>query len=95
MPETQETQARSLDREDPREEEVAPHFSIVAWKIPWAEEPGRLQPTRPQRVGHDWETDHIEAESTVMLTRGWHWGKGEDSGQSHKASSYKMDKFQG
>ena len=48
-----ETQARSLSREDPLEKEVATHSSILAWKIPWAEEPGRLQSMGSQRVGHD------------------------------------------
>ena len=40
----QETQVRSLGREDPLEEEMAPHSSILAWRIPWTEEPGGLQP---------------------------------------------------
>ena len=43
MQETQETWVGSLDREDPLEEEMATHSSIFAWKIPWTEEPGRLQ----------------------------------------------------
>ena len=38
-----ETQVRSLGREDPLEEEMATHLSILAWEIPWTEEPGRLQ----------------------------------------------------
>ena len=42
MEETLETQVLSLDQEDPLEEEVATHSSILAWKIPWTEEPGRL-----------------------------------------------------
>ena len=41
--ETEEVQVRSLDWEDPLEQEMAPHFSTLAWKIPWAEEPGGLQ----------------------------------------------------
>ena len=43
----------SLDREDPLEKEMATHSSILAWRIPWMEEPGRLQSTGSQRVGHD------------------------------------------
>ena len=43
MQEVQETWVRSLDREDPLQEETATHSSILAWKIPWTEEPGRLQ----------------------------------------------------
>ena len=46
----------SLAREDPLEEHMAPHSSILAWRIPWAEEPGRLQSMGLQRVGHDWAT---------------------------------------
>ena len=42
MQEMEETQAQSLGREDPLEKEMATHFSILAWKIPWTEEPGRL-----------------------------------------------------
>ena len=38
-----ETQVQSLDQEDPLEKEMATHYSILAWKIPWMEEPGRLQ----------------------------------------------------
>ena len=49
----QETPGRSLGREDPLEEEVATHSSILAWKIPWTEEPGRLPSMGSQRVGHD------------------------------------------
>ena len=44
---------RSLGREDPLEEGLATHFSILAWEIPWIEESGRLQSIRPQTVGHD------------------------------------------
>ena len=44
---------RSLGREDPLEKEMATHFSIHAWKIPWTEEPGGLQSMGSQRVGHD------------------------------------------
>ena len=43
FPAVQETQVLSLGREDPLEEEMATHSSILAWKIPWAEEPGGLQ----------------------------------------------------
>ena len=48
-----ETQVRSLGREDPLEKEMAIHSSTIAWKIPWTEEPGRLQPMGLQRVRHD------------------------------------------
>ena len=50
---TRETQVQSLGWEDPLEEEMAIHSSTIAWKIPWTEEPGRLQSMGLQRVGHD------------------------------------------
>ena len=53
MQETQETWVPSLGWEDPLEEEVATISSILAWRIPWTEEPGRLQYMGSQRVGHD------------------------------------------
>ena len=43
LPAMQETWVQSLGREDPLEKEMAPHSSILAWRIPWIEEPGRLQ----------------------------------------------------
>ena len=49
----QETWIRSLGQEDPLEKEMATHSSILAWRIPWTEEPGRLQTMGLQRVGHD------------------------------------------
>ena len=49
----QETRVRSLGQEDPLEKEMAIHSSTIAWKIPWTEEPGRLQYMGSQRVGHD------------------------------------------
>jgi len=48
-----ETRVRSLGWEDPLEKEMAIHSSTIAWKIPWTEEPGRLQSMGLQRVGHD------------------------------------------
>ena len=53
LPAMQETQVQSLGGEDPLEKEMATHFSILAWRIPWTEEPGRLQSMGSQRVGHD------------------------------------------
>ena len=51
MQEMQEMWVQSLDLEDPLEEEMATHSSILAWEIPWTEEPGRLQSTGSQRIG--------------------------------------------
>ena len=54
----------SLGQEDPLEDKMAAHLSILAWKIPWTEEPGGLQSIESQRVGHDW------APSTQFLVTG-------------------------
>ena len=53
LPPMWETQVRSLGREDPLEKEMVTHSSILAWRIPWTEKPGRLQSMGSQRVGHD------------------------------------------
>ena len=53
LPAMLETQVRSLAREDPLEKEMATHSSILAWRIPWMEEPGGLQFVGSQRVRHD------------------------------------------
>ena len=53
MQETQETWIRSLGQEDPLEEEMATHSSILAWRIPWTEEPGGLWSIGLHRVGLD------------------------------------------
>ena len=52
-PAMQETRIGSLNWEDPLEEEMSTHSSILAWKIPWTEEPGGLQSMGLQRVRHD------------------------------------------
>ena len=49
----QETWVRSLGQEDPLEKEMATHSNILAWEMPWIEEPGGLQSMGSQRVGHD------------------------------------------
>ena len=53
LPAMRETQVQSLGREDPMEKEMATHSSTLAWKIPRAEKPGKLQSMGSQRVGHD------------------------------------------
>ena len=53
LPTVEETQVQSLGRKDSLEEEMATHSSTLAWKIPWMEEPGRLQSMESKRVGHD------------------------------------------
>ena len=53
VPEMQKTQVQSLKGEDPLGKGMATHSSILAWRIPWTEEPGMLQSIGLQRVGHD------------------------------------------
>ena len=59
LPVIQETQVPSLGQEDPLEKEMATHSSILAWEIPWTEEPDGLQSMGSQRVGHDWATNPL------------------------------------
>ena len=53
----QMTQVKSLGQEDPLENRMATHSNILAWKIPWTEDPGGLQFMGLQRTGHDWVTN--------------------------------------
>ena len=53
LPGMRETRVRPLGWEDPLEKEMATHSSTLAWRIPWREEPGRLQSMGSQRVGHN------------------------------------------
>ena len=57
LPVIQETQVQNLDGEDPLEKEMATHSSILVWRIPWTEEPGRLQAMGSQRVRHNSATE--------------------------------------
>ena len=70
LPALWETRVRSLDREDPLEKEMATHSSILAWEIPWIEEPGGLQPMESQRVrlSHGVTKSHDLATNTFRLT---------------------------
>ena len=56
LPPMQETQVQFLGQEDPVEKGIATHFSILAWRIPWTEEPGGLQSRGSQRVRYNWVT---------------------------------------
>ena len=58
MQETQETEVGSLGPEDPLEEEMASHTSVLAWKMPWTEKLGRLWSMGLQRDGHNLVTEH-------------------------------------
>ena len=57
LPSVQETQVQSLDWEDPLETGMPAHSNILAWRIPWTEEPGGLQSTESQRVQHSGATN--------------------------------------
>ena len=78
LPAMREDWVWSLGWEDPLEKEMATHSSTLAWKIPWTEEPGRLQSMGSQRVGHDWQTTLFVREFTnerKHLHVGWKWTK--------------------
>ena len=62
-PTKQETGVQLLGREDPLEKEMATHSSVLAWEIPWTEEPGRLQFMGLQRVRHDWATEQQQGQT--------------------------------
>ena len=64
LPTMWETQVQSLGLEDLLEKELVTHSSILAWKIPWTEKPGRLQYMGSQRVGHD----SVTSLSFLLLT---------------------------
>ena len=59
MQKAQETQVQSLGREDPLEKEMTAHSSILAWEIPWTEDPGGLQSMGLQKVSHDLVPEHV------------------------------------
>ena len=72
-----ETRVQSLSQEDPLEEGTAPHSSILAWRIPWTEEPGGLQPIGSQRVRDDCTSlahVHTEARSWWVFITSWSLG---------------------
>jgi len=64
VPAIQEMQVGSLGREEPLEKEIATHSSILAWKVPWTEEPGRLQPMALQRVRHNLATKQQQQQNS-------------------------------
>ena len=68
MQKIQEMQARSLAREAPLEKEMATHSSILAWEIPWAEEPGGLQSMMLQTVRHDLATKQHQPVGETMVS---------------------------
>ena len=83
LPAVQETQVQSLGQEDPLEQGIATHSCILAWRIPWTEEPGGLQSMGSQRVRHDWPHTHVfccvhlsakaTVENTCWRKFSWRW----------------------
>ena len=71
LPAMKETQFWFLGQEDPLEMETATHSSILAWRIPWTEEPGRLQSVGSQRAGHDWVTKTHTCNYFKILSTWW------------------------
>ena len=69
LPPMRETWVQSLGQENSLEKEMATHSSILAWRIPWTEEPGRLQFMGSQRVGHDWATSLSLSLSIIFQSR--------------------------
>ena len=69
LPVMRETWVRSLGWEDPLEKGMATHSSILAWRIPWSEKPGRLQSMGSQRVGHNWVTLSLSLTHTHTRTQ--------------------------
>ena len=65
LPAMQNTRVQSLGQEDPLEKGMATHSSVLAWTIPWTEEPGRLQSMGSQRVGHDWVANTLRVIVTL------------------------------
>ena len=71
----QETGVPSLSWEYPLGEEMATHSSILAWRIPWTEEPGRLQSTGSQRVRQNWATERASTLVSIAFPKGVNCGK--------------------
>ena len=73
-----ETQVQALGWEDPLEKEMAIHSSTIAWRIPWTEEPGRLQSMGSQRVGHNWaisvSQSRDKSTQSIFCSIEWPWG---------------------
>ena len=65
LPSMQVTRVRSLGGDDPLEKEMTNHSSILAWRIPWTEEPGGLQSMGLQRVGHDLATEQQQQQHII------------------------------
>ena len=71
LPVMQETRVWSLGQEDPLEKEMATHSSILAWEIPWTEEPGGLQSLGLQKVEHESATKQQQQDNLNEMTMYW------------------------
>ena len=69
LPVLQEMQIWFLGQEDPMVKEMVTHFSILAWKIPWTEEAGKLQSVVLQRVGHNWASKTFTLVPYIIKSR--------------------------
>ena len=69
LPAVQETWVRSLGHEDPLEKGMATHSGILAWRIPWMEEPGKLQSMGSQRVRHDGVTSTLTSRVAIVTPK--------------------------
>ena len=76
LPAVQETRVQSLGQEDSLEKGMVTHSSILAWRIPWIEESGRLQSMGSQKAGHEWATNTF---IFTFLCQEWEDGMGEDN----------------
>ena len=89
MPETQETWVLSLGWENPLEEGMATYSSILAWRIPWTEEPDRIQFIEYWRVGHDWSDlacmQYKEAlfDNSEETSKSWGWLRLTNASKNH------------
>ena len=83
-PAMQERQVRSLAQEYPLEEKTATHSVILAWRIPWTQEPGGLQSLESQRIRHDWSNLAVEFKISILMTQISHYFSRELSARVHR-----------
>ena len=94
----QETRVLSLGRENPLEKEMATHSNTLAWRIPWTEEPGRLQPMGSQRVRHKWGTKTLEVKEgsrRLRVKKEMWWCKQQSEGCSGRETWLVTAGFEG
>ena len=85
-----ETWVQFLGREDPLEKEMATHYSTLAWKITWTEEPGRLQSMGSWRVGNDWVTSLIVPWCDLLLYAYFKWHNSMPNSNRYMVSSFNV-----